>query len=216
VGREKLNGHLLGAGISAGTDVGMNSVEKLGGNLGGNKRRKGGLYVSLRFLSDWKYRYLMTIRRPVTAEVASSSLVVPAIPSKLGNDWFIPASTYKSYYGRSAHAARYRNTVTRADVLQVLEYKWGGFDMRWELEGLGGGTRLTLWTNIGHRFIAMGAAGWHICCDVLDHLLRGIPLGRIVGPDAMKFPGWRRLNAEYTKQFSTETLNSRPQAAQKP
>src|SRR5437899_8284071 len=34
--------------------------------------------------------------------------------------------------------------VTRADAPKVLEYKWGGFDMRWELEDLGGGTRLTL------------------------------------------------------------------------
>ena len=52
-----------------------------------------------------------------------------------------------------------------------------------------GGTRLTLWTNIGRRFIAMGAAGWHICFDVLDHLLSGTPMGRIVGPEAMKFGG---------------------------
>jgi hypothetical protein len=34
-----------------------------------------------------------------------------------------------------------------------------GFDMRWELEALGGGTHLTLWANIGHRFIAVGAVG---------------------------------------------------------
>jgi len=83
----------------------------------------------------------------------------------------------------------------------VLEYNWGGFDMRWQLEAVGGGTRLTLWTNIDGRFISMGAAGWHICLDVLDHLLSGAPIGRIVGPDAMKFGGWRRLNAEYAKQF---------------
>src|SRR3981189_952931 len=54
-------------------------------------------------------------------------------------------------------------TVTRADAPKLLEYKWGGFDMRWELEGVGGGTRLAPGTNIGKRFIAMGAAGWHIC-----------------------------------------------------
>jgi uncharacterized protein YndB with AHSA1/START domain len=105
-------------------------------------------------------------------------------------------------------------TVTRADAPKLLEYKWGGFDMRWELEGFGAGTRLTLWTNIGHRFIAMGAAGWHICFDVLDHLLSGTPIGRIVGPEAMKF-GWQRLNAEYAKQFGIETPNWPPQAAQK-
>jgi len=47
----------------------------------------------------------------------------------------------------------------------------------------------------------MGAAGWHICLDVLDHLLGGTPIGRIVGPAAMKFSGWQRLNAEYARQF---------------
>src|SRR5579864_4343749 len=105
-------------------------------------------------------------------------------------------------------------TVTRADAPHLLEYKWGDFDMRWELEALGSGTRLTLWTNIGHRFIAMGAAGWHICFDVLDRLLADKPIGRIVGPEAMKF-GWQRLNAEYAKQFGIETPNAPPHAAQK-
>ena len=95
-------------------------------------------------------------------------------------------------------------TVTRADAPKALEYNWGGFDMRWELEASGGGTRLTLWTNIDRRFISMGAAGWHICFDVLDRLLAGQPIGRIVGPEAMKFGGWQRLNAEYAKQFGVE------------
>src|SRR5215472_1263718 len=63
--------------------------------------------------------------------------------------------------------------VKRADAPKVLEYNWGGFDMRWELEAFGGGTRLTLWTNIDRRFISMGAAGWHICFDVLARLLAG-------------------------------------------
>jgi len=103
--------------------------------------------------------------------------------------------------------------VTRADAPKALEYNWGGFDMRWELEALGGGTRLTLWTNIDRRYIAMGAAGWHISFDVLDRFLAGQPIGRIVGPDAMKF-GWPRLNAEYAKQFGIEKPNLAPKAAQ--
>ncbi len=92
--------------------------------------------------------------------------------------------------------------VTRADAPKVLEYKWGDHDIRWELEAFGGGTRLTLWTSIGRRFISMGAAGWHICFDVLDHLLSGAPIDRIVGAEAIKFGGWRRLNAEYARQFA--------------
>ncbi|MGH9743068.1 MAG: SRPBCC domain-containing protein [Candidatus Acidiferrum sp.] len=105
--------------------------------------------------------------------------------------------------------------VRRADAPKSLEYNWGDFDIRWELESLGDGTRLTLWTNIGRRFISMGAAGWHICFDVLDHLLSGTPMGRMVGPEAIKFGGWQRLNAEYARQFGIETLNWPPQAAQK-
>jgi uncharacterized protein YndB with AHSA1/START domain len=95
-------------------------------------------------------------------------------------------------------------TVIRADAPKVLEYNWGGQDIRWELEGVGGGTRLTLWHNIDRRYISMGAAGWHICLDVLDRLLAAHPIGRIVGPEAMKFGGWQRLNAEYAQQFGVE------------
>ena len=91
--------------------------------------------------------------------------------------------------------------VKRAEPPKVLEYNWGDKDLRWELEPYRGGTRLTLWHNIDRGFIAMGAAGWHICFDVLDHLLRGTPIGRIVAGDALKFDGWQRLNAEYASQF---------------
>ena len=94
--------------------------------------------------------------------------------------------------------------VTRADAPKLLEYNWGDKDIRWELEALGGGTRLTLWHNIDRGFISMGAAGWHICFDVLERFLAGDPIGRIVGPDAMKFGGWQRLNADYAKQFGVE------------
>jgi uncharacterized protein YndB with AHSA1/START domain len=93
--------------------------------------------------------------------------------------------------------------VTRAEAPRVLEYNWGDYDIRWELEASDGGTRLTLWHNIDRRFISMGAAGWHICLDVLDHLLSGTPIGRIVGGEAMKFD-WSRLNAEYARQFGIE------------
>jgi uncharacterized protein YndB with AHSA1/START domain len=95
--------------------------------------------------------------------------------------------------------------VKRADAPAVLEYSWGAQDIRWELEPLAsGGTRLTLWHNIDRGFISMGAAGWHICFDVLAQFLAGQPIGRIVGPEAMKFGGWQRLNAEYAKQFGVD------------
>jgi uncharacterized protein YndB with AHSA1/START domain len=92
-------------------------------------------------------------------------------------------------------------TVKRADPPRLLEYTWGGGDVRWELEPVGGGTRMTLWSHIDRRYIAMGAAGWHICFDVLARLLDGSPIGRMAGPELMKFDGWQRLHSEYAKQF---------------
>jgi hypothetical protein len=101
--------------------------------------------------------------------------------------------------------------VTRVEAPRALEYG----DMRWELESSGRGTRLTLWARINRGFVSMGAAGWHISFDVLDHLLRGTPIGRIAGGDATKFAGWQRLNAEYAQQFGVKAPNWPPNAPQK-
>lgn len=95
--------------------------------------------------------------------------------------------------------------IRRAEAPKSLEYNWGEFNMRWELAPNGkNGTRLTLWTNITRQFMAMGAAGWQICFDVLDRFLAAHPIGRMVGPPVMHFEGWQRLNADYSKQFGLD------------
>ncbi|HET8825833.1 MAG TPA: SRPBCC domain-containing protein [Terriglobales bacterium] len=90
--------------------------------------------------------------------------------------------------------------VTRAEAPEVLEFG----DIRWELEATDVGTRLTLWTNIDRRFVAWGAAGWHVAFDVLDRHLSGNPLGRVAGIEAMKSQGWQRLVGEYAAQFGVD------------
>lgn len=95
-------------------------------------------------------------------------------------------------------------TITRAESPRLLEYQWGRNNLRWELEPQGTGTRLTLWHNIERGFIAWGAAGWHLCLDVLDHALAGDPLGRMVGPALTQDEGWQRLAAEYSAQFGVQ------------
>ncbi len=99
--------------------------------------------------------------------------------------------------------------VTRAEEPRLLEYRWGDNEIRWQLEPLGDGTRLTLWHNIDRGFVSMGAAGWHICLDVLERLLANDPIGRIVGGEAMKF-GWPRLNTEYARRFSIDAQSWPP------
>ncbi|HEY1728316.1 MAG TPA: SRPBCC family protein [Candidatus Baltobacteraceae bacterium] len=94
--------------------------------------------------------------------------------------------------------------VKRAEPPKLLEYSCGDNDMRWELEAVSGGTRLTLWSIIDRNYISMGAAGWHIALDVLEQKLNGTPIGPIAGSAAMQFEGWQRLNAEYAQQFGIE------------
>ena len=101
--------------------------------------------------------------------------------------------------------------VTRVDALKVLELG----DIRWELEALGSGTRLTLWHSIDRRFISWGAAGWHISFDMLERRLAGQAVKRLAGPDAMQSGGWQRLVAEYSQQFGSKPPNFPRQAAQK-
>lgn len=107
----------------------------------------------------------------------------------------------------------FETTVTRAEPPHLLQYDWGGSDLRWQLEPLGSGTRLTLWHSIDHRYITWGAAGWHICFDVLDRLLSGNPVGRLVGGDAVQYGDWKRLTSEYGKQFGLETSGDRPNSS---
>ncbi len=45
--------------------------------------------------------------------------------------------------------------VTRADAPKVLEF----YDIRWELDPVGSGTRLTLWHGIDRRLIRVGHRG---------------------------------------------------------
>ncbi len=106
--------------------------------------------------------------------------------------------------------------IMRAEAPHFLEYMWGANPMRWELEPIPGGTRLTLSTAINRNFITMGAAGWHVCLDVLDHLLAGDPIGRLVGTDTMKFSGWQRLTNEYAQMFGLEPPKRFPQPQPQP
>jgi uncharacterized protein YndB with AHSA1/START domain len=133
-------------------------------------------------------------------------------PAQLGEWAPFDADTNMGIAGRTVKLTtvgapsqhEFETTITRADAPRSLEYSWAGNDMRWQLDPAGAGTHLTLWICIDKRYIAMGAAGWHICFDVLDRLLDAAPIGRRVGMELMKFDGWQRLHAEYARQLGVE------------
>lgn len=92
-------------------------------------------------------------------------------------------------------------SVRHAEAPTLLEYTWGEDVLRWELEAIATGTRLTLRHTLTDRSGAPRvAAGWHICLDVADHLLSGTPVGRIVADEALEYD-WARLEQDYAARL---------------
>ena len=94
-------------------------------------------------------------------------------------------------------------SVRRAEPTRVLEYTWDQDLLRWELEPIANGTRLTLRHTVQDpEWIPRVSAGWHICLDVMDLMLSGRAIGRIVAEDA-KAHGWQELHAKYAAVLGT-------------
>lgn len=93
------------------------------------------------------------------------------------------------------------STVTAVEPPRLLEYRWGGDRLRWELEPIGSGTRLTLRHLVAAREdLAKAAAGWHLCLDVAERLLDGDPVEPIRGRAAMDH-SWQRLHDDYAQRL---------------
>ncbi|HWL35343.1 MAG TPA: SRPBCC family protein [Frankiaceae bacterium] len=93
-------------------------------------------------------------------------------------------------------------TVRRADAPKVLEYTWGGDQLRWQLDPAGAGTRLTLRHSVADRGTGLDvAAGWHLCLAVAERLLDGDPVGPIVGAAALDH-GWTELRDAYEARLA--------------
>jgi uncharacterized protein YndB with AHSA1/START domain len=112
------------------------------------------------------------------------------------------AATLTAIDGDNAHETA--GQVIRAEPPRLLEYDWAGDLLRWQLEPLGQGTRLTLRHTVqGREWLPKVAAGWHICLDVAELLLAGDPVGPIRGAEALQF-GWSELNEAYERELKEE------------
>lgn len=96
-----------------------------------------------------------------------------------------------------------------AEVLVAQEpveliHRWGDAILGWSLEaGDEASSTLTLEQAFDDEsFGPDGAAGWHVCLDVLDARLQGRDLDRIVGQDAVA-SGWQQLRDAYAELFAS-------------
>jgi uncharacterized protein YndB with AHSA1/START domain len=101
----------------------------------------------------------------------------------------------------------FKSVVTRAERPKMLEYTWDTSILRWELEPVDSGTKVTLSHTVDTSdWIPKIAAGWHICLAVADRLLSGDPVGPIVGEQAMNY-GWQDLHDRYARELGIESAD---------
>lgn len=105
--------------------------------------------------------------------------------------------------GGSSDEKPMQASVQHADAPNLLVYDWGGDLLRWELQAVPSGTRLTLRHTVQDKsWLSKVAAGWHICLDVAERNLCGEPVGRIVAEEAREY-GWDVLNDTYAAKIDT-------------
>ncbi|HST80789.1 MAG TPA: SRPBCC family protein [Kineosporiaceae bacterium] len=89
--------------------------------------------------------------------------------------------------------------VLESEPPRLLVYRWGGDVLRWELTGTADGTTVVLRHTLADPGMASAsAAGWHICLDAADALIKGVPFGPAVGSKASAY-GWPDLNRRYAE-----------------
>jgi uncharacterized protein YndB with AHSA1/START domain len=87
----------------------------------------------------------------------------------------------------------------------VLEYRWGGDTLRFEVRPNGDGCVLTLLDTLEDRGKgARDAAGWHVCLDVLEIHLRGGEARPALQTR------WREVHPDYVARFGAEAATIGP------
>lgn len=95
--------------------------------------------------------------------------------------------------------------VLESDPPRLLVYRWGTDVLRWELTATEDGTTLVLRHTLADEGLTSAvAAGWHLCLDAADALMKEVPFGPVAGRRA-EWYGWSELNHRYA-----EILNVKP------
>ena len=107
--------------------------------------------------------------------------------------------------GDSSEDVDQAGTVLESDPPRLLVYRWGTDVLRWELTSTEDGTTLVLRHTLADEGLTSAvAAGWHLCLDAADALMKEVPFGPVVGRRAKEY-GWDELNHSYA-----EILNVKP------
>jgi uncharacterized protein YndB with AHSA1/START domain len=98
--------------------------------------------------------------------------------------------------------------VLESEPPRLLVVRWGDDVLRWELTGTEDGVLLVLRHSFDDEtMVSSFAAGWHLCLDAADALMKGVPYGPVVGRAAMNY-GWDELNERYAEVLDVKPAQS--------
>jgi len=106
---------------------------------------------------------------------------------------------------RSGQGPDFEGEIIVHDPPSVLEFRWGGDTLRFELEPDGDGCVLTLrdtFDELGKA--ARDAAGWHECLDLLAHDLAS------EAPSWRSGERWQQVHPLYVERFGPEAATIGP------
>ncbi len=154
----------------------------------------------------WQLRFTRTLRHPVPKvwrALTEPEHLAPWFPSTIDGEWRAGAPLRFEFPGHDLPGID--GEVLRCDPPSMLEYRWGGDVLRFELQPDGDGTILTLYDTIDE--LGKGArdgAGWHECLARLERSLDGDerPI------DSAET--WPEVAPEYERRFGPEASTIGP------
>jgi uncharacterized protein YndB with AHSA1/START domain len=151
----------------------------------------------------WRLRFTRDLRHPpekVWRAITEPEHLAAWFPSDIVGERALGASLRFPF--REDEAPTQEGRMLAFDPPRLLEFTWGDDLLRFELEALADGTRLTLintFDNVGRG--VRDAAGWHVCLDNLELRLDG---------QASKSEGWKVLESQYVERFPPEAATIGP------
>jgi uncharacterized protein YndB with AHSA1/START domain len=156
--------------------------------------------------SAWRLRFVRTLAH--SPERVWRALTEPAeleawFPTTIEGER--TAGAPLTFAFRRGEADAFQGRMIGCEPPRLLEFMWGTDKIRFELEPVAHGTRLTLYDTVDDNGkAARDASGWHVCLDGLARLL-----GSAQTP-AKPAPDWSDVHRLYQQKFGPEASTVGP------
>ena len=155
---------------------------------------------------QWRLRFARQLRH--SPETVWRAITEPAhleawFPDRIVGEWKV-GSTLR-FEARGGEHDAFEGEVMSCEYPSLLEFRWGGDIIRFEIVPDGNGCILNLIDTIDELGkAARDGAGWHACLDMLEHHLNGTT------PPWTPGQRWADVHDGYVQKFGLEASTIGP------